>query len=149
MALIIVYYRRAIIFSHTRSGVPLFYPCDDISIRHECEGGVEKSVLRITDWHHEACQVMTNGDHERRIFYPALTRKMDSFSCSQLDTSFYPTLTRIMDSFSSSPLIERTYKSFQKFLNSLGATWWRHFNITMFGHTANGNKGEIISYSTH
>ena len=37
-------------------------------IHHECEGGIEKSVPRITDWHHEACQVMTNGDHEGRIF---------------------------------------------------------------------------------
>ena len=29
--------------------------CKNISIHHECEGGIEKSVLRITDWHHEAC----------------------------------------------------------------------------------------------
>ena len=35
---------------------------------HECEGGIEKSVPRITDWHHEACRVMTNGDSEERIF---------------------------------------------------------------------------------
>ena len=35
---------------------------------HECEGGIEKSVPRITDWHHEACRMMTNGDHEGRIF---------------------------------------------------------------------------------
>ena len=33
-----------------------------------CEGGIEKSVPRITDWHHEACRVMTNGDHEGWIF---------------------------------------------------------------------------------
>ena len=33
-----------------------------IRICHECESGIEKSVLRITDWHHEACRVMTNGD---------------------------------------------------------------------------------------
>ena len=25
-----------------------------ISIYHECEGGLDKSVPRITDWHHEA-----------------------------------------------------------------------------------------------
>ena len=25
-------------------------------INHECEGGIEKSVPRITDWHHEACR---------------------------------------------------------------------------------------------
>ena len=39
-----------------------------ISIHLECEGGIEKSVPRITDWNHEACRVMTNGDHEGRIF---------------------------------------------------------------------------------
>ena len=39
-----------------------------IRIHHKCEGGIEKSVPRITDWHHEACRVMTNGDREGRIF---------------------------------------------------------------------------------
>ena len=39
-------------------------------IHHECKGGIEKSVPRITDWHHEACQVMTNGDRKGRIFLP-------------------------------------------------------------------------------
>ena len=33
-----------------------------------CEGEREKSVPRITDWHHEACRVMTNGDREGQIF---------------------------------------------------------------------------------
>ena len=43
-----------------------------IRIYHECEGRIEKSALRIADWHHEACRVMTNGDHEGWIFlsYP-------------------------------------------------------------------------------
>ena len=43
-----------------------------IGINHESEGRIEKSVPRITDWHHEACRVMTNGDPEGRIFlsYP-------------------------------------------------------------------------------
>ena len=40
----------------------------NISIHHECEGGIEKSVPRITDWYHEACRVMTNGDDEGRSF---------------------------------------------------------------------------------
>ena len=31
-------------------------------------GGIEKSVPRITNWHHQACRVMTNGDHEGQIF---------------------------------------------------------------------------------
>ena len=34
----------------------------DIRNHHECEGGIEKSIQRITLWHHEACRVMTNGD---------------------------------------------------------------------------------------
>ena len=37
-------------------------------IYHECEGGIEKSAPMITDWHHEACQVMTNGDPKGQIF---------------------------------------------------------------------------------
>ena len=43
-----------------------------IRIYHECEGRIEKSVKRIAVWHHEACQVMTNGDPEGHIFlsYP-------------------------------------------------------------------------------
>ena len=40
----------------------------NIRIHHECEGGIEKSVPRITDWHHEACRVMTIGDHKGQIF---------------------------------------------------------------------------------
>ena len=38
-----------------------------VRIHHKCEGRIEKSVLRITVWHYEACQVMTNGDPEGRI----------------------------------------------------------------------------------
>ena len=37
-------------------------------IYHECEGRIEKSFLRITIWHHEACRVMTNGDPRGQIF---------------------------------------------------------------------------------
>ena len=35
-----------------------------IRIHHKCEGGIEKSLPRIT----EACCVMSNGDHKGRIF---------------------------------------------------------------------------------
>ena len=35
---------------------------------HECEGGIEKLILRINIWHHEACRVMTKGDPEGQIF---------------------------------------------------------------------------------
>ena len=33
---------------------------DIISIYHKYEGGIEKSIPRITDWHHKACQVTFN-----------------------------------------------------------------------------------------
>ena len=45
-----------------------FFLFKNIRIHHECDGGIEKSVPRITDWHHEACRVMPNGDREGRIF---------------------------------------------------------------------------------
>ena len=56
----------------------------------QCEGEIEKSIPRITDWHPEAWRVMTNRDHvQRRIFLSHLTRIIESFSCSPLNTSFY------------------------------------------------------------
>ena len=39
-----------------------------IRIYHECEGRIEKSIPRISVWHHKACRVMTNGDPEGRFF---------------------------------------------------------------------------------
>ena len=39
-----------------------------LRIYHECEDGIEKSVPRITVWHYLACRVMTNSDHEGRIY---------------------------------------------------------------------------------
>ena len=57
-------------------------PLRNIRIYHECEGRIEKSVPRFAVLHHEACQVMTNGDPEGRIFlsYPHTTNVC--FSCS-------------------------------------------------------------------
>ena len=40
----------------------------NIRVHHECEGGIEKIILWITDWHYKACRVLTNGDREGRIF---------------------------------------------------------------------------------
>ena len=40
----------------------------NIRIHHKFESGIEKSVPRITVWHHEACRVMTNGDPQGQIF---------------------------------------------------------------------------------
>ena len=50
-------------------------PLRNIRIYHECEGRIEKSVPRFAVLHHEASQVMTNGDPEGRIFlsYPHTT----------------------------------------------------------------------------
>ena len=41
---------------------------ETLRIHHECQGGIEKSIWRIIDWHHEAWRVMTNGDREGQIF---------------------------------------------------------------------------------
>ena len=38
-----------------------------IRIYHNCEGRIEKSILRIAVWHHEACRGMINGDPEGRM----------------------------------------------------------------------------------
>ena len=35
--------------------------CENIRIHHECVGGIEKSVPRMTDWNHEACRVIVLG----------------------------------------------------------------------------------------
>ena len=44
----------------------------NIRIYHECEGRIEKFILRITVWHPKACRVMLNGDTKGSIFlsYP-------------------------------------------------------------------------------
>ena len=34
---------------------------------YKCESGIEKSVQRITDWHHEAFRVMTNTERKGQI----------------------------------------------------------------------------------
>ena len=39
-----------------------------IRIHHECEGGIAKSIPRMTVWHHKACRMMTNGDYARDRF---------------------------------------------------------------------------------
>ena len=42
----------------------------NIRIYHDCEGRIEKSVPRITVWHHEACRVISNGDCEADFSIP-------------------------------------------------------------------------------
>ena len=48
-----------------------------IRIHHECKVGLEKPLLSITDWHHEACRVMASRALEGRIFLSHFTRVMD------------------------------------------------------------------------
>ena len=55
-----------------------------IRIYHECEGGIETSILSIAIWNHVACRLKTNGD----FFYPILTQIIDCFSCSPLNFAF-------------------------------------------------------------
>ena len=86
-------------------------------MHHECEDGIEKSVPRITDWHHEACLVMTIGDPRDRFFYPISTWILDSFFCASLNTPFY---------------IGKTWKkTSRKSWIQWNAIWWFIFNITM------------------
>ena len=50
-----------------------------IRIHHECKGGIEKSVPRITNWHNKACRVMQMVITGDGFFYPTLTQIMDFF----------------------------------------------------------------------
>ena len=52
--------------------------------------GLKNPPLRSpTDWHHEACRVMTNGDHEGQIFlsHPH-TYDRSLYSCTPLNMAF-------------------------------------------------------------
>ena len=80
-----------------------------IRIYHQCEGKIEKSVLRIAVWHHEACRVMTNGNPEGQIFLPY----------PHMNNGFFFLLTTVFICFKI---------SFQKSHNKLRCnfTWWRY-----------------------
>ena len=60
----------------------------NIRIHHECEGRIEKSAPRITDWHHEASRVMTIGDPEGQIFL-SHSHMNNGFFFLLTNTSFY------------------------------------------------------------
>ena len=55
---------------------------ENIRILHECQVWIDKSVPRVTFWHHEARRVMPNCGPRDRFVYPYLTQMMDSFSCT-------------------------------------------------------------------
>ena len=48
------------------------FECTNKRIQHECEGRIEKSITRISVWHHDASQIMSYGNPEGWIFlsYP-------------------------------------------------------------------------------
>ena len=60
----------------------------NVRIHHECEGGIETSIPKITNWHHKAYRVMTNNDHEDWIFPFLCYMKNRLFSCLPLSTAF-------------------------------------------------------------
>ena len=55
---------------------------------------MEKPVPWITDWHHEACRVLTNGDLKGRGFLSHPHTIMNYFSYSPLSTAFCIERTR-------------------------------------------------------
>ena len=99
--------------------------CEIISIHHECERDIEISIPSITDWHHEAFGVVTNGDHEGRIFlsHPHTNNRI-IFLANYLIPHF---------------ILENTRKDFQKVLNTLRCdmvTSFLHYNDVTDGRAA-------------
>ena len=45
---------------------------------------MDKSVERVTVWHHEALSSDANSDPRDRLVHPYLTLTIDSFSCTFL-----------------------------------------------------------------
>ena len=65
-----------------QTGIRVLYFDDIIRILHECQVWIDKSVPRVTVWHHEARRVMPDCDPRDRFVYLYLTRLMYSFSCT-------------------------------------------------------------------
>ena len=45
---------------------------------------IEKFVMRVTDWHHEACRVIPSDE----FFYPHHIPMIDTFSCIPFDLPY-------------------------------------------------------------
>ena len=73
---------------------PIYYRCSRelfakiVRIYHENDNWIEKSVLRITDWHHKACQMMANGDRQGQIFLSHPHMNHGFFFLLSLNTAF-------------------------------------------------------------
>ena len=61
---------------------------ENIRIYHKCEGGIEKSISRITIWHHKACGVMSYHDPKGWI-YLSTPRSKGGFFFSPFSSAFY------------------------------------------------------------
>ena len=72
-----------IILKYTGMSLLLLVLSQIIRIFHEYECWIDKSVLRITIWHHKACFVMPIGD----------PRDHDFLSYQRSDDGFFFTLT--------------------------------------------------------
>ena len=104
----------------------------NIRIHHECEGGIEKSVPRTTDWYHEACLVMTNGDGEGQTF----------ISHPHTNNGFFFLIT------TKSPFSNRKTKkkkASRKSWKRWDVTWWRQWR---HGSTC-GQSVTIHFYLSH
>ena len=79
---------------------------NSIRILHKCESRIENSVSRITNWHHEACQMTTNIDHEGWIFlsHPHINNEL-----------FFFLTTHSIPNF----ILKKHEKDFKKIMNSL------------------------------
>ena len=87
-----------------------------IRIYQECDGGIERSMPRITVWHHEACQVVIIGYPSGRFFFLS-----------------YPHTNNALSSCSPSNFALLFHKGSQKILITLrrDMTLRRHFTISM------------------
>ena len=62
----------------------LFMWFKNIRILHECEELIEKSVPRVTVWHHEAPPSDAKRDPRDRFVVQFLKHMIDSFSCTHM-----------------------------------------------------------------
>ena len=98
-----------------------------IRVYHMCEAWIEKPIQRVTVWHHEACQMMTNGDPEWGFF-------------------FYSTLTQMVDFLIALHLISHFYFKINSFLN--GITWC-HVDNTMTSFANHVREFQFSQSTTH
>ena len=66
------------------------------TLYHECDGEIEKSVPKITVWHHKACRVTTNGDLEGQFFL-SNPHTNNGFSLQTIKFTFKKNLPEVHD----------------------------------------------------